>query len=74
MPDEIKNEITLKDLFEKQIKIETMLQDIMNKLSSIAPSDIIEDEEPNPFRNPETGLDSVKYYYSQHPKDDERKS
>lgn len=69
MPD---NELTLKDIWEKQVRIEYMLAEILAKLSTLSEGDIIEGVEydTSPFLNPETGLYDMKYYRSQHPKDE----
>jgi hypothetical protein len=60
MPDN--NEITLKDLFERIVKIEEKL----DHLVSVASGGIIKEEQQqenaSPFFNPDTGLYDIKYY------------
>ena len=66
------NELTLKDIYEKQIILETLLHEVLKKLP-LEDDGIIKVDEVNPFINPETGLNDVIYYRSQNPKE-ERKS
>lgn len=65
MPDDI----TLKDIWGKQIVIETLLHEVLKKLP-LEVDDIIKVDEVNPFINPETGLNDVIYYRSEHPKEE----
>jgi len=65
MPDDI----TLKDIFERQVVIETLLREVLRKLP-LEVDGIIEVEEINPFINPETGLNDMRWYRSEHPKEE----
>lgn len=65
MPDEI----TLLNIYEKQVVIETLLREVLRKLP-LEDDGIIEVEEVNPFINPETGLNDMRWYRSEHPKEE----
>jgi len=67
MPDDI----TLKDIWEKQIVIETLLHEVLKKLP-LEVDDIIKVDEVNPFINPETGLNDMNWYRSEHPKEERK--
>jgi predicted membrane-bound spermidine synthase len=73
MPDEV-YEITIKDVYVQQLKLEVMLNDVLRLLDHgedrIDDSDIITVEDP--FLDPETGLYSTQYYRKNHPKDEEK--
>lgn len=64
MPDEI----SLKDIFEKLVKIETLLSQIP-KLNTGA---IIEDKGDNPFYDPDKQTYRVGFYKQNHPADEEK--
>jgi len=65
----MQDEITLKDIFAKQIVIEILLQEILKKLP-LEDDGIIKVDEVNPFINPETGLNDMRWYRSEHPKEE----
>jgi hypothetical protein len=74
MPDEI----TLKDIWEKQIIIETLLSEVLTNQKAcssftVEGDGIIKGEEESPFINPDTGLNDVNYYRKMHPKDEGKK-
>ena len=56
------NEIGLKDLFEKMVKIETLLENIIKGLP-VVESVIIDTE--SPYYNPDTKMYDMKYYKEQ---------
>lgn len=71
------DEITLKDLFERLVKIEIMLSEVLTNQKACSSfqlegDDIIKTEEESPFVNPETGMNDVNYYRRMHPKDDKK--
>ena len=54
------DEITLKDLYEKLVRLEFMVAELLTKNNT---DDImIREEHESPFLNPETGLYDRKYY------------
>lgn len=65
----MQDEITLKDIYSKQIVIEILLQEILKKIP-LDDASIIKVEDVNPFINPETGLNDMKWYRSEHPKEE----
>ena len=65
----MQDEITLKDIFAKQVVIEILLQEILKKLP-LEDASIIGSDDDNPFINPETHLNDVKWYRSEHPKEE----
>ena len=70
MPDEVKNRITLKDIYEKQIAIETLMQQILLKLPEVSGDDIIIDkgiDKSNPYWDDDAQAYSRKYYIKNHP-------
>jgi hypothetical protein len=74
MPDEI----TLVMLFEKLLRVEIMLSEVLTNQKACSSfqlegDDIIKAEEVSPFVNPDTGLNDVNYYRSEHPKDKKEK-
>jgi fructose-bisphosphate aldolase class 1 len=66
MPDS--NDITLKDIYEKQIILETLLHEVLKKLP-LEDAGIMKGDDVNPFINPDTGLNDSNYYRSEHPKE-----
>jgi len=67
-------EITLKDLFGKLLRVEIMLSELLTNqkaCSSFKLEDggIIDNEEVSPFVNPDTGLNDVNWYRSEHPRE-----
>lgn len=66
MPDEI----SLKDIYEKQIVIETLLRELLSRSKSLEDTGIMKDDDVNPFVNPDTGLNDINYYRSEHPKEE----
>lgn len=67
MPD---SEITLKDIWAKQIVIETLLRELLSRSKSLEDTGIMKDDDVNPFVNPDTGLNDINYYRSEHPKEE----
>lgn len=67
MPDEI----TLLNIYEKQVVIETLLQEVLKKLP-LEDDGIIKIDEVNLFINPETGLNDMRWYRSEHPKEERK--
>lgn len=66
MPDEI----SLKDIYEKQIVIETLLHELISRSKPLEDTGIMKDDDVNPFVNPDTGLNDINYYRSEHPKEE----
>jgi hypothetical protein len=59
------NEITLKDVMEKLIRLEVMVSELLTRVGD---HDIIRSEvDASPFLNPETGLYSAVYYRENNP-------
>jgi hypothetical protein len=69
------DEITLKDIYEKQIRCELMLIEVMNRLNADKTDVIMEEkntvESESPFLDPNTGLFSYQYYLRTHTKEGE---
>jgi hypothetical protein len=71
-------EITLVMLFEKLLRVEIMLSEVLTNQKACSSfqlegDDIIKGEETSPFVNPDTGLNDVNYYRSEHPKEKKEK-
>jgi hypothetical protein len=60
------NELTLKDVWEKLVKIEVMLNEL--KDSSVVAGDIISMDTDSPFFDPDKKLYDVNYYRKMNPK------
>jgi hypothetical protein len=59
------NQVTLMDIYEKMIKLEVMVAEILTRQGD---HDIIKGEvDASPFLNPETGLYSSVYYRENNP-------
>ena len=72
------NEITLVDVFEKLLRVEIIVSELLTNqkaCSSFQLEDdgIIEsDKGAGAFVNPDTGMNDVNYYRKQHPKDERK--
>jgi hypothetical protein len=64
MPDEM---IDIKDIYEKVIRIETRLDEVLAILHNDIIKEVpeIKQDETSPFYNPETKLYDMKYYRQQ---------
>jgi hypothetical protein len=59
------NQVTLMDIYEKMIKLEVMVAELLTRVGA---GDIIRSEvDASPFLNPETGLYSAVYYRENNP-------
>ena len=63
------NEITLKDIYEKLIRIETLL----SPTPKLEQGAIIESKDESPFYDPEKQTYRVGFYKSNHPSDEGEK-
>ena len=71
MPDKAPTpRITIRDVYEKQIVIETLMQQILRKLPEVSEDDIIIDkgiDKTNPYWDDNAQTYSSRYYRQNHP-------
>ena len=72
MPDEQPtNRITMRDLYDKQVAIEVLLQQVLLKLSEFSSNDIMKDrnavDKANPYWDEDKQMYSRKHYLDNHP-------
>lgn len=76
MPDEKKQRRTLRELYEKQERLEMMIEQVLLRLPISAQSDILKTDvnkvdKENPFWDEEKQAYSIKSYREQHPREKE---
>ena len=72
MPDnQPTNRITMRDLYDKQVAIEALMQQVLLKLSEFSTGDIMKDrntvDKSNPYWDEDKQAYSRKHYLENHP-------